>query len=75
MWQAEPSLLQDLGDTSAPSKLHGLKTQNIVLFTYIVTYSGLAYLIIMGSGFDDWIYWHFFAITVDCNSSHIEVPS
>jgi hypothetical protein len=25
----------------------------------------------MGSGFDDWIYWHFFTITVIYNSSHI----
>jgi hypothetical protein len=27
----------------------------------------------MGSGFDDWVYWHFFTITVNCNSSHIEL--
>jgi hypothetical protein len=27
----------------------------------------------MGSGFDDWVYWHFFTITVDYNSSHIEL--
>jgi hypothetical protein len=27
----------------------------------------------MGSRFDDWIYWHFFTITVDYNSSHIEL--
>jgi hypothetical protein len=39
----------------------------------VVTYSGFAWLIIMGSGFDDWIYWHFFTITVNCNSSHIEL--
>jgi hypothetical protein len=38
----------------------------------IVTYSGFAWLIIMGSGFDDWVYWHFFTITVNYNSSHIE---
>jgi hypothetical protein len=35
----------------------------------IVTYEGLAWLIIMGSGFDDWIYWHFFTITVNYDSS------
>jgi hypothetical protein len=29
----------------------------------------LAWLIIMGSGFDDWVYWHFFTITVNYNSS------
>jgi hypothetical protein len=23
--------------------------------------------------FDDWVYWHFFTITVDCKSSHIEL--
>jgi hypothetical protein len=28
---------------------------------------------IMGSGFDDWIYWRFFTITVDYNSSHNEL--
>jgi hypothetical protein len=39
----------------------------------IVIYVGLAWLIIMGSGFDDWIYWHFFTITVSYNSSHIEL--
>jgi hypothetical protein len=27
----------------------------------------------MGSGFDDWIYWHFFAITANYNGSHIEL--
>jgi hypothetical protein len=27
----------------------------------------------MGSGFDDWVYWHFFTIAVNCNSSHIEL--
>jgi hypothetical protein len=35
--------------------------------------SGLAWQIIMGSGFNDWIYWHFFIITVNYNSSHIEL--
>jgi hypothetical protein len=39
----------------------------------IVTCKGLAWLIIMGSGFDDWIYWHFFTTTVDYNSSHVEL--
>lgn len=48
-WQAEPNLLQN-------PKLHGLKTQKSVLLTYIVTYSGLAWLIIIGSGVDDWVY-------------------
>jgi hypothetical protein len=23
----------------------------------------------MGSGFDDWVYWHFFTIKINCNSS------
>jgi hypothetical protein len=27
----------------------------------------------VGSRFDDWIYWHFFTITFDYNSSHIEL--
>jgi hypothetical protein len=27
----------------------------------------------MGSGFDDWVYWHFFTITLSYNSSHIEL--
>jgi hypothetical protein len=27
---------------------------------YIVTYEGFAWRIIMGSGLDDWIYWHFY---------------
>jgi hypothetical protein len=39
----------------------------------IATYSGLAWRIIMGSGIDDWIYWHFFTITVNRHSSHIEL--
>jgi hypothetical protein len=30
----------------------------------IVTCTVFAWLMIMGSGFDDWIYWHFFTITV-----------
>jgi hypothetical protein len=28
---------------------------------------------IMGSGLDDWIYWHFFTITINYNRSHIEL--
>jgi hypothetical protein len=36
---------------------------------YPVTYKGLAWLIIMGFRFDDWVYWHFFTITVDYYSS------
>jgi hypothetical protein len=39
----------------------------------IVTYKGFAWLIIMGSGFDVWIYWHFFTITVNYKNSHIEL--
>jgi phage terminase large subunit len=27
----------------------------------------------MCSGFDDWIYWHFFKIAVDYKSSHTEL--
>jgi hypothetical protein len=34
--------------------------------------------IIMGSGFDDWVYWHFFTVTINYYSSHtiltVEVP-
>jgi hypothetical protein len=32
-------------------------------------YSGLAWLITMGSGLGDWIYWHFFTITIIYDSS------
>jgi hypothetical protein len=38
-----------------------------------VTYKGLACLIILGSESDEWMYWHFFTITVNYNSSHIEL--
>jgi hypothetical protein len=34
---------------------------------------GLAWLVIMCSRSDVWVYWHFFTITVTCNSSHIEI--
>jgi hypothetical protein len=27
----------------------------------------------VGSGFDDWVYWHFFTITFNYNSSHTEL--
>jgi hypothetical protein len=33
--------------------------------------SGLAWLIIMGSGINDWIYWHFFTITLNYGSSYL----
>jgi hypothetical protein len=45
----------------------------VIGLMYTVTRKGLAWLIIMGSGFGDFIYWHFFTITVDYNSSHIEL--
>jgi hypothetical protein len=40
-----------------------------VCLSNIVTYKGLAWLIIMGSGFDEWIYWHFFTTTINYDSS------
>jgi hypothetical protein len=44
------------------------------LGTYIsVTYKGLSWRIIMGYGVDDRVYWHFFTITVNYYSSHIEL--
>jgi hypothetical protein len=42
-------------------------------FYIIVTYAGLSWLIIMGSGFDYFVYWHFFAITAKFSSSHVEL--
>jgi hypothetical protein len=39
----------------------------------VVTYEGFVWRKIMGSGFDDWVYWHFFTITVDYNSIRIEL--
>jgi hypothetical protein len=39
----------------------------------IATCKGFAWRIIMGSGFDDWVYCHFLTITVYYNSSHIEL--
>jgi hypothetical protein len=33
--------------------------------------SGLSWRIIMGSGLDDWIYWHFFTITINHDSSRL----
>jgi hypothetical protein len=36
---------------------------------HTVTYSGLAWLIIMASGFSGCIYWHFFTVTISCDSS------
>jgi hypothetical protein len=35
----------------------------------IVTYEGCAWLIITGSGLNSWIYWHFFTVTCNYNSS------
>jgi hypothetical protein len=39
----------------------------------IVMCRGFAWLIIMDSGFDDWVYWHFSTIALNSNSSHIEI--
>jgi hypothetical protein len=33
--------------------------------------SGLAWLIIMRSGLDDWIYWHFFTVAMNYDFSHL----
>jgi hypothetical protein len=42
-----------------------------VYYLRYVTYFGLAWLIITGSGFDDWLYRHFFIITINyyCSQS------
>lgn len=51
-----------------------LKNKNFHYWLYsTVTYSRLAWRIIMVFWFHDWIHWHFFAITVNYNSSHIEL--
>jgi hypothetical protein len=39
----------------------------------IVTCKGLAWLMITCFGFDDWVYWRFFIIAVNYNSSHIKL--
>jgi hypothetical protein len=36
---------------------------------YNAMYKGFACLITMGSGLDGWIYWHFFTITTNYDSS------
>jgi hypothetical protein len=40
---------------------------------FIAKYSGFEWLIIVGSEFVDWMYWHFFTTAVNYNSSHIEL--
>jgi hypothetical protein len=49
------------------------ETYNFVLLTCAFEFvlsrmTGSVWLIIMGSGLDDWIYWHLFTITVSYNS-------
>jgi hypothetical protein len=51
----------------------GHSSRSLHANTCIVTYKGLVWLIIMGSGLGDWIYWHFLTITVNYNSSQIEL--
>jgi hypothetical protein len=41
----------------------------------IVICKVFAWLMTVGSRFDDWVYWHFFTITIYYNSSHIELLS
>jgi hypothetical protein len=53
--------------------LHVRSTSHSTNNSNNVTYMGLWWLIITGSEFDDWIYWHYFTITVTYNSSHIEL--
>jgi hypothetical protein len=55
------------------TELNLLYLHYLLNIIHIVTYSGLAWLIIMGSGFDGWVHWYFFTITVNYNSSHIEL--
>jgi hypothetical protein len=40
-------------------------------YGYYCHVSGVRWLIIMGSGLDDGIYWHFFTITTNYNSSQL----
>jgi hypothetical protein len=62
--------LEGLGFKSWPGYLL-LWSWLLVIFLNTVTCEGVAWLILMGSGLDDWIYWHFFTITsrVNYNSS------
>jgi hypothetical protein len=50
-----------------------MKHKEIFVLLHIVMCKQFAWLIIIGSRFDDWVYWHFFRITVDYNSSHSEL--
>jgi hypothetical protein len=46
---------------------HSLSLSLYIYFFFHV--SGVPWLIITGSGLDDWIYWHIFTITTNYNSS------
>jgi hypothetical protein len=72
MRNAHRSLVENLKgwDKSGALGVNGRILLKCSLQNYnILTYSGLAWLIIMGSGFDDLVYWLFFTITVNYNSS------
>jgi hypothetical protein len=59
-----------------PSRCLGIDAPSICVSgacPNIFTYFWLAWLIIMGSRFDDWVCWHFFTITVNYNISHTEL--
>jgi hypothetical protein len=46
------------------------KNWNKIIYCHVW---GFAWRIKIGSVFDDWIYWHFFTITTNYESSHIEL--
>jgi hypothetical protein len=52
--------------TSDPANLEQIKCD-------ILPSIGVGVTKIMGSGIDDWVYWHFFAVTINFYSSHIEL--
>jgi hypothetical protein len=53
-----------------PSKSESPMSWSISIILHTVTYCGFAWLIMMDSGSDDWIYWPFFTITINFDSSH-----
>jgi hypothetical protein len=77
----ERAMLRWSGETFAVSEStlinskHSYESESfafIVCYTYnIVTYEGFAWRILTGSGMDNWIYWHFFTIIINYNSSQL----
>jgi hypothetical protein len=71
LWKLKKKIVYPLisSSVSLPINLSTVICSSILYPSTYCHVFGVLWLTITGSGYDDWVYWHFFTITINHNSS------